>query len=126
MDTGSGSSLRRGFAVPLVVLAIAGFLILPDVVAALANPSHSVELSPASTALVLLLAVLVAGTGSRRVANSFLALTFLLQATQLVHYRYFGAFYSAYDVELSLHESRDTWRRPPAFSSGLIWSPGSL
>ena len=109
MDTGTRSYPGRGFAVPLVVLAIAGFLILPDAVAALANPSHSVELSPASTALALLLAVLVAGTGSRRVANSFLALTFLLQATQLAHYRYFGAFYSAYDVELSLHELRDTW-----------------
>ena len=93
----------------LLVVAIAAFLILPDSILGLSLGSQRVGLSPASLGFAGLLAVLLVATRSRAATNAVLPLLFLLQATQLAHCRYFGAYYSAFDIELSLHESRDVW-----------------
>lgn len=103
----AASSWRRDL---LTMTALAAALLAPDALMARLHASYAVVLTPAALALALLLAALVVLARSRLTGWLFVLGVFVLQASELAHQRYFGVFYSAFDIELMTHELRDTWR----------------
>jgi glucan phosphoethanolaminetransferase (alkaline phosphatase superfamily) len=100
--------VRVGFARAATVAALAALVVGPDLVLARLQAGYAVAVSPSGAAVALLLAALVVLARSRGVAVVFVLLVFLLQATELAHHRYFGVFYSAFEIELMTGELRDT------------------
>lgn len=92
-----------------MVVALAAPVFAPDALFKFLQPGYAVVLSPLAVAAAMLLAALIVLARSRAAGRAFIALVFVLQATQLAHHRYFGVFYSAFDIELLTKELRDTW-----------------
>ena len=112
--------------VTLVVwLSIAGFLLLPDLIFGLLHSTYLVKASISNVAIAFLLAGLITLSRSRWLAIVLLSVFFLMQATQLAHYRYFGVFYSGFDIALMFKEWGDT-REAMADLGSFLFLPALL
>lgn len=90
------------------VVAITAFIILPDFIFGLMDPAYLAGTQIWNVIVGAIVAVLIVMGRSKRIGIFILIAFFILQATELIHFRYFGVFYSAFDVKLFVHEYADT------------------
>jgi len=114
-----------------VFLTAGAFLLLPDVVFGLLHPAYMAGISTGNLLMSVLLAFLITFARPRLFGQLLLSFLFLLQATELIHFRYFGVFYSGYEISLMFREFNDTvsaaldmWRYllAPLFVSCLFFA----
>ncbi len=92
-----------------VFLALVVFLLLPDVIYSHINSAYLASASWRNLMVACLIAFFLTFAKGKKLGVFFLVLFFLMQATQLAHYQYFGVFYSAFDIALMFKELRDTF-----------------
>lgn len=92
-----------------VFLALVAFLLLPDVIYSNMNSAYLAGASWRNLMVACLIAFFLTFSKGKKLGVFLLVLFFLMQATQLAHYQYFGVFYSAFDIALMFKELRDTF-----------------
>ena len=91
-----------------VWLTIACFLLVPDLIFGQLHSTYLVKASSSNVLIALLLAALITLSRARLLGLVLLTVFFLMQATQLAHYRSFGVFYSGVDIARMFKELADT------------------
>lgn len=92
-----------------VFFSVVAFLFVPDFIYSLVNSSYLAGFALRNLAVAGLIAFLLTWSKGKKFGVGMLLLLFLMQATQLAHYQYFGVFYSAFDIALMFKEMRDTF-----------------
>lgn len=84
------------------------FCYLPDLIYGLLNSAYLAPDNSKNFFIVALLSAFLTLSRSQAFKVTILVILFLLQATQLANFQYFGGFYSAYDMVLMTNELHDT------------------
>src|SRR5690554_1262240 len=81
-------------------LALFAFVLIPDVVFSFFNASFelSSSISGKNIIIALLIAFFINFSASKKTIIFIISLCFLMQATQLAYFHYFGVFYGGYDL----------------------------
>lgn len=89
-------------------LFVLAFCYLPDFIYGLLNSAYLTSTNSKSFFIAVLLSVFITLIRPLVFKIGALVFLFLLQATQLANFQYFGGLYSAYDMVLMTHELHDT------------------
>lgn len=81
-------------------LALFAFVLVPDVVFSFFNTSFelSSSISGKNIIIAMLIAFFINFSASKKTIIFIISLCFLMQATQLAYFHYFGVFYGGYDL----------------------------
>lgn len=87
-------------------IALLAFILLPDVIYGFFNTAFHTSAAGKNAIIAMLLALFINFSASKTTTVFIITLCFLMQATQLAHFHYFGAFYGAFDIALMFKETR--------------------
>lgn len=91
----------------LLLLLFSAFVVLPDQFYAMLNDHYRADQSIKVILVNLVLMMMLAFCRSPKLVKGCLLLFATLQTSQFMYFHYYGTFYSAFDIVLLQHESKD-------------------